>query len=220
MRALAAAAALLAAAVLASGAQAAPREVPVIRQALRNNCETAALAMVLAWHGRPVDQLELQRRLPRSGPLDPTAPPALPGTPDAELPLWGDPDSGFVGRAAGGGLAGGFGVYQGPVRRLARRYGVRLDDLSRRPPRELYARLRARRPVIAWIALSEGPYRRWRAPSGRPVSVNFGEHTVVLVAASAGSVEVNDPLVGIRRTLSKRDFEARWALLGRRALGA
>lgn len=83
------------------------RRVPVVRQLLRNNCETAALSMLLAARGVNVHQLTLQRRHPRSGPLDPQRRGA------GRLPIWGDPDRGFVGRANGGGTNGGFGVYQG-----------------------------------------------------------------------------------------------------------
>ena len=38
--------------------------LPVVKQALRNNCETAALSMLLAVNGKRVDQLALQRQLP------------------------------------------------------------------------------------------------------------------------------------------------------------
>jgi uncharacterized protein YvpB len=187
--------------------------IPLVKQLLRNNCETAALSMLVAARGVHVSQLELQRRLPRSGPLDPIV------EPGHELPLWGDPDQGFVGRAAGGGKAGGFGVYQGPIRRLALEYGVGLDDLSRHPPADLYRRLAAARPVMAWVGLTEGPYRRWRTPSGDEISVNFGEHTVVLTGLRGSAVEVNDPLTGTREIWSRALFEQRWRLLGRRALG-
>ena len=199
--------------VSAAGRQAnRPHRVPLVRQVLRNNCETAALSMLLAARGVTAPQLELQRRLPRSGPLDPIE--------DGrdQLPLWGDPDKGFVGRVAGGGAAGGFGVYQGPIRRLAERYGVRLEDLSRQTPGELYRRLGAGRAVMAWMGLTEGPYRRWRIPSGKTISVNFAEHTIVLVALRGDGVEFNDPLTGTRRFWSRETFERRWRLLGRRAL--
>ncbi len=187
--------------------------VPVVKQLLRNGCETASLSMLLAARGVQVSQLTLQRRLPRSGPLDPIIQPGNP------LPIWGDPDEGFVGRVAGGGPAGGFGVYQGPIRRLAATYGVRLDDLSRHPAGELYRRLAAGRPVMAWVGLTEGPYRRWRTSAGREISVNFGEHAIVLTATRGNSVEFNDPLTGGRASWSRTLFERRWRLLGRRALG-
>lgn len=190
----------------------APGPVPVIKQVFRNNCETASLAMLLAASGVRVDQRVLQRQVAKSGPLDPV----VTGTGSW---LWGDPELGFVGRAPGGGTAGGFGVYQRPIRALARRHGVLLDDLTRRRLSTIVTRLRAGRPVIAWIGLSEGPYRRWRTPTGRRVIVNFGEHVVVLTGIKGSTVAVNDPLTGSRLTWSVSEFDRRWRLLGRRALG-
>ena len=189
-----------------------PRPVPLFKQVFRNNCETAALSMVLASAAVRVDQRRLQRALRRSGPLDPIVSPN--GT-----WIWGSPDEGFVGRVEGGGSAGGFGVYQGPIRKLAAGYGVHLDDLSRRNVSAIVSRLRQGRPVLSWIGLSEGPYRRWRTSSGRQISVNLGEHTVVLTGISNGMILVNDPLTGTRLRWSVSEYSAKWRLLGQRALG-
>ncbi len=186
--------------------------VPLFKQVFRNNCETASLSMLLAAAGVRVDQRKLQRQLPRSGPLDPIV--SANGT-----WIWGAPDEGFVGRVEGRGRAGGFGVYQGPIRQLAARYGVRLLDLSRSDVGAVVSRLRQERPVMSWIGLSEGPYRRWRTPTGRPISVNFGEHAVVLTGISNGMILVNDPLNGKRLQWSVDEYAAKWRLLGRRALG-
>lgn len=185
--------------------------VPVVRQVYRNNCETAALSMVLASVGVRVDQRTLQRQVRRSGPLDPIV--GAGGT-----WTWGDPENGFVGRPEGGGTAGGFGVYQKPIRTLAARYGVRLTDLTRQRERVL-AQLGRGRPVIAWIGLSEGPYRSWRSPTGRRVTVNFGEHVVVLTRLRGDRITLNDPLSGTRLVWTRAQFLAKWRLLGRRALG-
>ena len=68
-----------------------PDAMPVVRQAYRNNCETASLSMLLAAAGVWVDQRELQRRIAKSGDPDPTV--AADGT-----WTWGDPALGFVGR--------------------------------------------------------------------------------------------------------------------------
>lgn len=189
-----------------------PGPVLLVKQVFRNNCETAALSMILASAGVRVDQRRLQRELRRSGPLDPIV------SPDGTW-TWGAPDDGFVGRVEGGGVAGGFGVYQGPIRQLAARYGVRLDDLSRRDVSAIVSRLRQGRPVLSWLGLSEGPYRRWRTPNGRLISVNFGEHTVVLTGIENGMILVNDPLTGTRLRWSVGEYDAKWKLLGRRALG-
>lgn len=185
--------------------------VPLVRQVFRNNCETASLSMVLASVGVRVDQRTLQRQVRRSGPLDPIV--AEDGS-----SIWGDPERGFVGRPEGGGTAGGFGVYQGPIRALAARYGVRLVDLSRQRER-LFGQLTRGRPVMTWIGLSRGPYRSWRTPTGRRITVNFGEHAVVLTGMRGSSIRVNDPLTGSRLVWGRAKFLAKWRLLGRRALG-
>lgn len=183
-----------------------------IRQVLHNDCEAASLSMLLAAAGVRAGQLELQARLPRSGPLDPI--PVVGST----LFRWGDPERGFVGRPAGGGPEGGFGVYEPPVRALAARYGVRLADLHGRDLAAIRAAVLAGHPVQAWVGLAAGPYLRWLTPSGREITVNLNEHAVVLVGAGPGYVLVNNPLTGLRERWSDELFSYRWKLLGRRAL--
>ena len=185
--------------------------VPVVKQALRNNCETAALAMLLAGQGKRTDQLTLQRRLARSGSLDPRT------GPDGML-VWGDPRIGFVGRPDGGGAAGGYGVYERPIRDLAERHGLELADLTGGPARRVYGALLEGKPVMAWVGLSDGPYRTWKTPAGRTVVGNFGEHTVLLTGVGDGYVSINDPLSGRRARWTRADFELMWERLGRRAL--
>lgn len=187
--------------------------LPIIKQALRNNCEAAALSTLLVARRIHVDQLTLQRQVARSGPLDPQ-----PRT--GAVPLWGDPERGFVGRPDGGGTAGGYGVYQRPIRALARRHGAALTDLTGRSPSAVYQRLLGGRPVMAWVGLSTGPYKTWRTPGGRTVTGNFGEHTVVITGIEGDQLAVNDPLTGQRLTWTKAQFEQMWTRLGQRALSA
>lgn len=183
-----------------------------VRQLLHNDCEATALSMLLAAAGIRVGQLELQARLPRSGPLDPA--------PVAGSPLfrWGDPERGFVGRVAGGGTEGGFGVYEPPIRALAARYGLQLVDLHGRSFSAVRAAVLAGRAVLAWVGLAPGPYLSWLTPAGRKITVNLNEHAVVLVGAGRGYVLVNNPLSGARERWSDELFSYRWRLLGRRAL--
>lgn len=183
-----------------------------VRQVLHNDCEATSLSMLLAAAGVRAGQLELQARLPRSGPLDPE-----PVAGD-ELFRWGDPERGFVGRPAGGGTEGGFGVYEPPVRALAARYGVRLADLHGRTVAALRAAILSGHPVLAWVGLAAGPYLSWLTPSGRKITVNLNEHAVVLVGAGRGYVLVNNPLTGARERWSDTLLTYRWRLLGRRAL--
>ena len=200
------------------GAVAVPRQpvsadirLPVIAQTLHNDCEATALSMLLLDRGRQVDQLTLQNELPQSAPLTPEQ--ASTGTGPI---TWGDPARGFVGSASGN----GYGVYQRPVAALARRHGVALRDLTGAHPQAVYRALLAGHPVMAWVALSSGPYETWRTPGGRIVHANFGEHTVVLTGIDGGSLTVNDPLSGQRLTWTKTQFEQMWSALGHRALAA
>lgn len=184
---------------------------PVIGQKLHNNCESAALQILLATVSVRVDQLRLQAEMPRSGSLDP-----LGAAPDQ---LWGDPDLGFVGRSDGGGAAGGFGVYPGPVAQVARRHGRQLENVTGASVAAIYARLLRGRAVMAWVGLRAGPYGQWRTPAGRSIRVNFNEHTVVLNGVRPdGALQVVNPLQGTREVWSRRQFEAMWSVLGRRAL--
>lgn len=187
-------------------------KAPIVTQVYPNNCETAALEMLLATKGLRRDQLALQREIDRDGPLDPRT--AADGT-----RIWGNPRYGFVGRAEGGGVAGGFGVYPKPVLRLARRF-TPAQNLSGLEPTDIYRRLLHGNAVLVWIGLSAGPYESWRGPRGEEVTVNFGEHTVLLRGLVDGQLLVNDPLSGERLRWSKEEFEDKWDLLGRRAISA
>ena len=186
---------------------------PAVAQALRNNCESAALEVLLATVGKRHAQLALQDMLPTSGPLDPVA--------GSEGRVWGDPELGYVGRPDGGGAAGGFGVYQRPVRGVAAELGVDLVDMTGSRLSDVLAAVRSGRAVMVWIGLSAGPYVSWRSPDGRLVRVNFGEHTVVLTGvASAGGVSVVNVLQGTRERWTQSQLLEKWERLGRRALAA
>ena len=197
---------------LASRPRAGRIPAPVIAQELRNNCESAALSILLATQGKAFGQLELQRAFPRSGTPDPVD--------TAAGRRWGDPERGYVGRPEGGGVAGGFGVYPGPVASVAASVaGERLENLTGRPASAIYSRLRAGRAVMAWIGLSAGPYGTWTTPAGRSVKVNFGEHTVVLYGITeGGELLVSNPLLGTRERWTQSQFETLYARLGQRAL--
>lgn len=185
---------------------------PIVKQIYPNNCETAALQMLLASEGVKRSQVLLQQKLRRDGPIDP-------GTAADGSKAWGDPEFGFVGRVEGGGVAGGFGVYPKPLIELAQRW-VNPVDLTAVQPQVIYRHLLAGHAVLAWIGLSVGPYETWRGPRGEPVKVNWGEHTVLLRGLRGDLISVNDPLIGKRVTWTKEEFEQKWALLGRRAISA
>lgn len=186
-------------------------KAPIFQQAFQNNCETAALSILLATVGVEKDQLDLQEQITPAEPLDPEI------AADGEM-IWGDPEVGFVGRVDGGGPAGGFGAFTEPVMELASRWSNPVD-LTDVEPREVYNRLRTGQAVMVWIGLSDGPYETWRSPEGREVTVNYGEHTVVLTGIEGDELNVNDPIDGLRKVWTKADFEAKWDLLDNRAIG-
>lgn len=182
-------------------------------QALPNNCETAALQVLLATLGVHADQLELQRDVVRSGPLDPAG--------SGPRRTWGDPELGYVGRADGTGPAGGFGVYQRPIQQLAATRGVELEDLTGSSTDAIYARVLEGRAVMVWVGLADGPYGSWTSPDGKRIQVNFNEHTVVVDGVNPdGSLDVVNVLQGTRETWTRALFDERFARLGRRALAA
>ena len=185
---------------------------PVIQQQFSNNCETAALAMLLASQGVEQDQTSLQEAVAHDGPLDPET------GPDGGM-VWGDPERGFVGRVDGGGTAGGFGVYEQPILDLANRY-VDAVDLTGKGPDAVYQQLLRGRPVFTWIGLQDGPYETWQSPRGEEVTVNYGEHTVLLIGIEGDRLLVNDPLDGQRKWWSKAEFEVMFDRLDQRAISA
>lgn len=178
-------------------------DLPVLRQAYRNNCETAALSIAL--RGK-VDQVRLQDELPLSEPLDPIA-----GTAGV---VWGDPDEGFVGRVEGG----GFGVFEGPLARLGRRYDHGTRPLAARSFEAILDQVRSGRPVILWAALGPSTPRTWTTPAGKIVRADLSEHTIVLAGVSPAGVVVHDPWTGERRIDPVAALRDRWILLGRRAV--
>ena len=176
--------------------------LPAIRQAYRNNCETAALASLLD----SVSQQQLQRELPIASPYVRSN--------SAGGVLWGDPEQGFVGNVRGG----GYGVYDEPLLKLAQRYQPSALNLTGSPLRSVVGALRSGRAVIAWIALGPSEPTSWVTPAGRRISANWAEHTIVLYGWEPGRFSYIDPWDGQRKTISLDSFAAIWETLGRRAI--
>lgn len=186
---------------------------PVIKQKLRNNCEAAALQILMASEGVRASQEAIQSRLRRDGPLDPQG--------VGSSRIWGDPNIGYVGREDGGGTAGGFGVFQKPIVEVASKFRFPLTDLTGSSSSAVYDKLLSGRAVMVWLGLAEGPFQSWKSPRGKTITVNMNEHTVVLNGIDrSGQLDVVDPLTGTRRTWTKSEFEAMWERLGDRAVAS
>lgn len=109
-------------------------QTPIAKQALRNNCETAALSMLLA------------QACPR--------PAARVAAPASACPAERWAGRGVQGLPGANQAAGGWTQ-------------VTVRDLSGRAPGAIYRSLLQGRPVMAWVGLSDGPYRTWWTQAGQ-----------------------------------------------------
>lgn len=177
--------------------------LPAIRQAYRNNCETAALSMAL--RGR-VNQRRLQSLLPVAAPLG--------YYDDGAGRVWGDPQRGFVGRVEGG----GFGVFERPLARLGGLFDRNTSVVRASSFDEVLDEVRRGRPVVVWAALGGSVPTRWRTPAGQVVLADLSEHTVVIAGVGPNGVVIHDPWTGEVRVETASSLAERWARLGRRTL--
>ncbi|MEV7598102.1 C39 family peptidase [Kitasatospora sp. NPDC089797] len=190
----------------AAAAEASAVSVPYFHQQLGDDCEAAALRMVLAARGIQADDRQILDRIGvdrvhhefgHSGPLS------------------GDPYAAFVGDPDGSETGGtGFGVYYPPVAGAARSYGLTvLRDAEGVSVQKLKDELAAGHPAIVWVDylwrhLTATTYTAY---DGRSVPyAGTAEHTVVVTGFSNGKVSLNDPARG-RTTVSEQEFAAGYA---------
>lgn len=177
--------------------------LPVIKQAYRNNCETAALSMALRG---AASQRALQAAIPQALPLDPQQ--GAGGT------VWGDPDAGFVGRVEGG----GFGVFERPLVRVGARYDPGIAPVRATSFEGVLDRVRAGQPVVAWTGLGSSAPWTWTTAGGRVIDADRSHHTVVIAGVGPNGVTIHDPWTGSASVVSRGSLAAGWERLGRRAV--
>ncbi|MFJ7245039.1 C39 family peptidase [Kitasatospora sp. NPDC098652] len=198
-----------------SAAPAAPAaaSVPYYEQQLGNDCEAAALRMLLAARGVTADDQQILDRIgvdrdhPEFGHSGPRS---------------GDPYEAFVGDPDGSETAGtGFGVYSPPVAKAARSYGLTVrQDGSGISVQQLKDELAAGHPAVVWVDYLWRHLRSttYTAYDGRSVLyAGPAEHTVVVTGFSGGRVSLNDPARG-RTTVSEDDFADGYATYGHMAV--
>ncbi|MGW2371909.1 MULTISPECIES: C39 family peptidase [Kitasatospora] len=187
--------------------------VPYYHQQLSDDCEAAALRMVLAARGvdaddqQILDRIGVDREHPEFGHSGPRS---------------GDPYRAFVGDPNGSETGGtGFGVYHPPVAGAARSYGLTvLQDDEGVSVQELKDHLAAGHPAIVWVDylwrhLATTTYTAY---DGRSIPyAGPAEHTVVVTGFSGGNVSLNDPARG-RTTVSEQDFADGYATYGQMAV--
>jgi uncharacterized protein YvpB len=186
--------------------------MPVYRQVMNLDCETAALQMGLAALGHYYTQNALFL------PQDPDNTKPVMG-PNKTVIQWGNPYVRFVGDVNGSDLAPtGYGVYWPVILSIAQSHGAP-SSLGREgfSPADVYAAVSNGHPVLVWVetgwenATAAGYRGVWTAWDGNRISYSLIEHVVTLSGVSPTQVRVNDPWKsGSQYWYGKAAFEASW----------
>lgn len=180
--------------------------IPLYRQLMPLDCETAALQMGLATYGHWYSQQSL---------FNLQSPDLRGAYWDSHGALhWGDPYTNFVGNVYGSeGNYTGYGVYFPPIVNIAHSHGdsnstggEALHSL------DIYNEVAAGHPVVAWVEYHwvRPGLGLWTAWDGRTVNYSTWEHAVVLTGVSQTQVRVNDPGTGTAYWIDRSKFEASW----------
>ncbi|OGD70080.1 hypothetical protein A3A84_00990 [Candidatus Collierbacteria bacterium RIFCSPLOWO2_01_FULL_50_23] len=161
--------------------------VPLYLQQHSLSCEVASLRMALAYRQVMKSEDELLAEIgvdstPRQGNV------------------WGDPYSAFVGNVNGKQMSTGYGVYWGPIARVAKNYRS-ASEFSGWSAAQVMNEVKKGNPVIIWTFSKNGTPTFWFTPAGEKIYAVAGEHTVVVVgyvgsAEDPDQVIVNDSLEG------------------------
>ena len=162
-------------------------EVPSYLQQHTLSCEVSSLRMALAYKGVMKSEDELLSEV------------GIDNTPHVGN-TWGNPYEAFVGNVNGNQMRDGYGVYWGPIERVAKMYG-NAQAFQNGSISLLTSNILKGNPVIIWVYSSSGAPTHWKTPSGVDIFAVAGEHTVVAVgfvgkADNPTQIIVNDSLVG------------------------
>ena len=178
--------------------------VPAYLQQHTLSCEVASLRMVLAFRSITVSEEELLAKV------------GVDSTPHKGN-VWGNPYEKFVGNVNGTQMKDGYGVYWGPIARVAGEYraaasfeGWTVDKLTRE--------IQNGNPVIIWTYAGRGRPTSWKTPEGRDIYAVRDQHAVVAVGfvgqpQNPTQIIINDPLIG-RVYWSRAIFDKKWGIFG------
>ncbi|HEV1997768.1 MAG TPA: C39 family peptidase [Candidatus Dormibacteraeota bacterium] len=195
---------------LPGGAAASPESpylnpVPVYRQGMPLDCETAALQMALAYYGLNFSQQELFNQEP---------PDPRPARWDSNGMHWGDPYTNFVGDVNGSEANySGYGIYFPLIVEIARSRGeVKTRGGEGFRNVDIYNAVASGHPVVAWVEYhwARPPLGQWQAWDGRLITYSTWEHAVTISGLSDNAVLVNDPAAGDQYWVSRSTFETSW----------
>jgi uncharacterized protein YvpB len=190
--------------------------MPVFKQVMALDCETAALQMGLAALGHTYSQ---QALFAYENP-DPRQP--VMGAGKTVL-AWGNPYTNFVGNVNGSDLGPtGYGIYYPLILSIAQSHGAPASTGGEGySAAQVYDALKAGHPVVVWVETGwenaraagyTGVWTSWPDTGSKQIRYSLIEHTVTLSGVSATQVRVNDPWKsGSQYWFSKAAFEASWA---------
>lgn len=193
--------------------------MPVYKQTMALDCETAALQMGLAALGHNYSQTYLFNQMsydPRLPVVDRTgrAP---------KVVEWGNPFTDFVGNVNGSDLGPtGYGVYWPPILAVAKGNGAGASTGGVGfTAAQVYSALAEGHPVLVWVETGWenaraagyiGTWTSWPNKGATSIPYSLIEHVVTLSGVSPAQVRVNDPWKsGSQYWFSKAAFEASWA---------
>lgn len=179
--------------------------VPIYLQQHTLSCELASLRMALAYKNVHVSEEKL---------LDQVGVDTTPHNGN----IWGDPYSLFVGNVNGKQMADGYGVYWGPIARVARLYR-NAEEFQNWSISQLTDALSKGNAVVIWVYSSGGYPTSWRTPDGKEIFALRDEHAVTAVGFvgrpdNPSEIIINDPLYG-QVYWSRSLFDRKWNSFGR-----
>lgn len=187
--------------------------VPHISQLpeLQRGCEVTSLTMLLQSQGIAADKITLAKQIHK-----------LPFR-DANY-VRSNPYDGFVGDIYTFSKSG-YGVYHGPVAKLAEEYlPGKINDVTGQTIESVYSLIDSGSPV--WVItnstfapLPESEFTVWDTNTGK-VKITYSEHSVLIVGYDGQSVYINDPLADSGyKTVPRIAFEQAWVQMGSQAIG-
>jgi uncharacterized protein YvpB len=190
--------------------------MPVYKQTMALDCETAALQMGLAALGHTYSQPDLFA----SQPQDKRAP--VMG-PNKKVIQWGDPYTSFVGNVNGSDLGPtGYGIYYPVILSIAKSHGAPSSTGGEGiTAAQVYSALTHGHPVLVWVETGwenaraagyTGVWTSWPDTGSKSIRYSLIEHVVTLSGVSPTQVRVNDPWKsGSQYWYGKTAFESSWA---------
>lgn len=178
-------------------AQAAVRGVPEVEQSRPLSCESAAVAAVTAYWGKPVTEAELVRSLPRN--------------PNPHVGFRGDIDGQWGGTED-------YGVYAEPFVPILQQRGFRAEVMYGSEER-LKQEIAAGHPLVVWVTGKSGNFNTVTTTAdGQTFTLTPYEHALVVTGYDQDSVTVMDVGPGKYETWGWQDFRRRWSYFDQMAL--